>query len=137
MGLDLFLAGGPPFAAKCFYYRTTAFLISSDPYLLNEAPMNTSALKHLGALSILLLSFFGATVAQRDMNTIGKADKLSESIRSHQIMRLEILHVPDDLDTDVAITPDTLRRFSRYKVVIEDPVTCPPRTKPAEMRLLP
>ena len=49
------------------------------------------------------------------------SDQLVDLLNGHQIERLEILHVSDTLETPIRITPQTMRRVARYKVVVEKP----------------
>ncbi len=48
-------------------------------------------------------------------------DDLSGLLQSRQITRIEILPVPDNLETKTRITPGALRSISRTKVVLADP----------------
>jgi hypothetical protein len=49
------------------------------------------------------------------------SDQLADLLNTHQIERLEILHVSDTLETPIRITPETMRQLARYKVVVEKP----------------
>jgi hypothetical protein len=48
-------------------------------------------------------------------------DDLSNLVETHQITRVEILHVSDILETLTTITPEMLRKLCRVKVVLERP----------------
>jgi hypothetical protein len=48
-------------------------------------------------------------------------DVLASSVERFQLLRVELLLVPDSIDTNKDITPDTLERMASFRVTIERP----------------
>jgi hypothetical protein len=51
----------------------------------------------------------------------GKVDELSNFLQNRQITRIEILHVPDNLETRTRVSPEVLRKISRTRAILENP----------------
>jgi hypothetical protein len=81
--------------------------------------MRTNAL----IMPFLILTMTGCVSAEaqspKDLNR--GVDELSSLLQSRQITRIEILHVPDNLQTRTRITPEMLRTISKTKVVVDSP----------------
>jgi hypothetical protein len=73
----------------------------------------------LGILLLVVTSPAQTGTSSVDRNRA--LDQLVDSLKSHQIEQIEILHVSDNLETPIRITPETVHRLARYKVVIEKP----------------
>lgn len=65
--------------------------------------------------------FCSTAVAQSSQSLNESADELSNLLQNRQITRIEILHVPDNLQTRTRINPATLRTLSKTKVVVDRP----------------
>src|SRR5208282_4043320 len=90
----------------------------------NELRASPSCLQELVVASVLALActMSGARVLGSPLpDTAGKVDELSSFLQNRRITRMEILHVDDNLETRISITPEALRRLSRSKVVIDNP----------------
>ena len=79
-------------------------------------------MKNCVSLSMLLLAAIGSgrgQAASSDRKL--EVAKLAELLKEHQIERLEILHVSDTLRTVIAVTPETVREVSTYRVTVKKP----------------
>jgi hypothetical protein len=75
-------------------------------------------MRNYAILFMLLLATVGFGGAQNPSTDRKQAvDQLADLVKRHQIERVEILHVPDDMVTVGAITPETVREISRYTAV--------------------
>jgi RHS repeat-associated protein len=80
-----------------------------------------TTLRKCYSVVLLMLLFVGSGARAETPGPTQAADELSGSLQSHQIVRLEILHVSDNLLTRTRITPESLRQLCKVKVVIQSP----------------